>query len=202
MIIGHNTSQAMGKGVLDTFIPHPGVIPGPGGSKNGCFGGKKSAKMTRCHGCHVRGNIQPGNGIMGQNTPQAMRIDDPGGIPVSGVSKNDYFCVKKQQKWQDVILREKKLPCNWIMGHNTSQAMGIDAWDTFIPHPFCSSAGVLICEVHFQWTVLKILAVKYIRFLLRNIFLFKMLITFEPKVAQRSVASQNDHKSKACLHEV
>ena len=25
-----------------------------------------------------------------------------------------------------------------------------------------------------------------------------MLITFEPKVAQRSVASQNDHKSKAC----
>ena len=32
-------------------------------------------------------------------------------------------------------------------------------------------------------------------------FLFKMLITFEPKVAQRSVASQNDHKSKACLPE-
>ena len=26
-----------------------------------------------------------------------------------------------------------------------------------------------------------------------------MLITFEPKVAQRSAASQNDHKSKACL---
>ena len=26
-------------------------------------------------------------------------------------------------------------------------------------------------------------------------------ITFEPKVAQRSVASQNDHKSKACLPE-
>ena len=25
-----------------------------------------------------------------------------------------------------------------------------------------------------------------------------MLITFEPKVAQRSAASQNDHKSKAC----
>ena len=25
-----------------------------------------------------------------------------------------------------------------------------------------------------------------------------MLITFEAKVAQRSVASQNDHKSKAC----
>ena len=35
---------------------------------------------------------------------------------------------------------------------------------------FRNSAGVLICEVHFQWTVLKILAVKYIRFLLRNIF--------------------------------
>ena len=29
-------------------------------------------------------------------------------------------------------------------------------------------------------------------------FLFKMLITFDPKVAERSVASQNDHKSKAC----
>ena len=28
---------------------------------------------------------------------------------------------------------------------------------------------------------------------------FKMLITFEPNVAQRSVASQNDHKRKACL---
>ena len=28
-----------------------------------------------------------------------------------------------------------------------------------------------------------------------------MLITFEPNVAQRSVASQNDHKSKACLPE-
>ena len=38
---------------------------------------------------------------------------------------------------------------------------------------FCNSAGVLICEVHFQWTVLKILAVKYIRFLLRNIFNLK-----------------------------
>ena len=32
-------------------------------------------------------------------------------------------------------------------------------------------------------------------------FYFKMLVTFEPNVAQRSVASQNDHKSKACLPE-
>ena len=32
-------------------------------------------------------------------------------------------------------------------------------------------------------------------------FYFKMLITFEPNVAQGSVASQNDHKSKACLPE-
>ena len=32
-------------------------------------------------------------------------------------------------------------------------------------------------------------------------FYFKMLITFEPNVAQRSVASQNDHKSKVCLPE-
>ena len=46
---------------------------------------------------------------MGQNRPQAMRIDDPGGIPGSGASKNDYFYVKKQQKWQDAILREKNL---------------------------------------------------------------------------------------------
>ena len=32
-------------------------------------------------------------------------------------------------------------------------------------------------------------------------FYFKMLVTFEPNVAQRSVASQNNHKSKACLPE-
>ena len=32
-------------------------------------------------------------------------------------------------------------------------------------------------------------------------FYFKMLIAFEPNVAQRSVATQNDHKSKACLPE-
>ena len=37
----HNTPQTMGKDILDTFIPHPGVIPGPGGSENGCFLGKK-----------------------------------------------------------------------------------------------------------------------------------------------------------------
>ena len=64
----------------------------------GVLGVKNQLKAKRCHGCHVRGNIQPGNGIMGQNTPQAMRIDDTGGILGSGVSKNDYFCVKKQQK--------------------------------------------------------------------------------------------------------
>ena len=39
-----NTPQAMGIDVLDTFMPHPGVIPGPGGSENGCFGGKKQPK--------------------------------------------------------------------------------------------------------------------------------------------------------------
>ena len=32
-------------------------------------------------------------------------------------------------------------------------------------------------------------------------FYFKMLINFEPNVAQWSVASRNDHKSKACLPE-
>ena len=31
--MGQNTPQAMGKDVLDTFMPHPGVIPGPGGSE-------------------------------------------------------------------------------------------------------------------------------------------------------------------------
>ena len=44
--MGQNTSQAMGIDVLDTFMHHPGVIPGPGGSKNGCFGGKKQPNLT------------------------------------------------------------------------------------------------------------------------------------------------------------
>ena len=38
---GQNTPQAMGKDVLGTFMPHPGVIPGPGGSENWCFLGQK-----------------------------------------------------------------------------------------------------------------------------------------------------------------
>ena len=53
---------------------------------------------------------------------------------------------------------------------------------------------------------------KYVKFWLENSprsyfmhrekhFYFKMLITFEPNVAQRSVASQNDQKSKVCLPE-
>ena len=41
-IKGQNSPQAMGKDVLGTFMPHPGVIPGPGGSKNGCFWVKNS----------------------------------------------------------------------------------------------------------------------------------------------------------------
>ena len=40
-----------------------------------------------------------------------------------------------------------------------------------------------------------------VRGLYEKHFYFKMLITFEPNVAQRSVISQNDHKSKACLPE-
>ena len=40
-IMGQNTPQAMGKDVLGTFMAHPGVIPGPGGSENGCFFGQK-----------------------------------------------------------------------------------------------------------------------------------------------------------------
>merc|ERR1711949_82542 len=42
---------------------------------------------------------------------------------------------------------------------------------------------------------------KPVRGLYEKHFYFKMLINFEPNVAQRSVASQNDHKSKACLPE-
>ena len=37
--MGQNTPQAMGKDVLDTFMPHPGAIPRPGWSKNGYFWG-------------------------------------------------------------------------------------------------------------------------------------------------------------------
>ena len=36
--MGQNTPQAMGEDVLDTFMPHPGAIPGPGSSKMGIFG--------------------------------------------------------------------------------------------------------------------------------------------------------------------
>ena len=53
-------------------------------------------------GCHIGGKKQHGNWIMGQNTPQAMRIDaldtvmpHPGVIPGPGGSKNGYFWVKK-----------------------------------------------------------------------------------------------------------
>ena len=42
--MGQNTLQAMGIDVLGTFMPHPGVIPGPGGSKMTGFGGKKQPK--------------------------------------------------------------------------------------------------------------------------------------------------------------
>ena len=54
-------------------------------------------------GCHIRGKIQSGNSIMGQNTPQAMKIDaldtfmpNPGVIPGLGGSKSRHFWVKKQ----------------------------------------------------------------------------------------------------------
>ena len=42
--MGQNTPQAMRIDALDAFMPHPGVIPGPGGSKNGCFLGQKQPK--------------------------------------------------------------------------------------------------------------------------------------------------------------
>ena len=40
-----NTPQAMGEDSLDIFVPHPGVIPGPGGPKMAI----KTAKMTGRH---------------------------------------------------------------------------------------------------------------------------------------------------------
>ena len=39
-----NTPQAIGKDVLGTFMPHPGVIPGPGGSENRWFMAQKQSK--------------------------------------------------------------------------------------------------------------------------------------------------------------
>ena len=66
-IMGQNTLQAIGKDVLGTYTPHPGDFPCPGGSKNGCF-------LVKLTGCHIEQNNQPGNWIMGPNTPQAMGI--------------------------------------------------------------------------------------------------------------------------------
>ena len=40
-IMDQTTPQAIGKDVLGTFMPHPGVIPGPGGSENGWFRAQK-----------------------------------------------------------------------------------------------------------------------------------------------------------------
>ena len=39
----HNTPQAMEKDMLGTLMPHPGVIPGPGGPKMA----KTTAKMAK-----------------------------------------------------------------------------------------------------------------------------------------------------------
>ena len=93
--MGQNTPQAMGKDVLDTFMPHLGAIPGPGWSKNGYLWGYKTSKMT---GCNIEQKNQPGNWIMGQNTPQAMGkyilgtfMPHPGAIPGPGWSKNGCF---------------------------------------------------------------------------------------------------------------
>ena len=51
--------------LLGTLMPHPGVIPGPGGPKNG----QKTAKMTWRH---IEWKNQPRNKLMCHNTPQAM----------------------------------------------------------------------------------------------------------------------------------
>jgi len=37
-IMGQNTPQAIGKGVWGTFMPHPGVNPGPDGPKKVVLG--------------------------------------------------------------------------------------------------------------------------------------------------------------------
>ena len=93
----------MGKDILGTLKPHPGVIPGPGGPKNG----QKTAKMTWRH---IEWKNQPGNKLMCHNTPQAMGEDmldifvpHPGVIPGPGGPK----MAKKQPKWQGAILSEK-----------------------------------------------------------------------------------------------
>ena len=66
------------------------------GPKMGVF----MTKTTKMTGCHFRGKNQPGNRIMGQNTPQAMGIDVlgtfmpySGGSPGPGWSKNGYIQV-------------------------------------------------------------------------------------------------------------
>ena len=49
----------------------------------------KIAKMT---GCHIEQKKQPGNWIMGQNTPQAMGIVMLGTfMPYPGGNKHDYY---------------------------------------------------------------------------------------------------------------
>ena len=47
--MGKNTPQAMRKDVLGTSMPHPGVIPGPGGSKSGCFLGQNAYFWTHLY---------------------------------------------------------------------------------------------------------------------------------------------------------
>ena len=96
-IMNQNTHQAMGKDVLGTFMPHPGVIPGPGRSRNKCFWTQKQPKWQGAILEEIF-IIQPGNGIMGQNTPQAIGKDvlgtfmpHPGIIPGPGGSKNGWF---------------------------------------------------------------------------------------------------------------
>ena len=37
-IMGQNTPQVIGNGAWGTFMPHPGVNPGPNGPKMGVFG--------------------------------------------------------------------------------------------------------------------------------------------------------------------
>ena len=36
--MGQNTPQVIGNGAWGTFMPHPGVNPGPNGPKMGVFG--------------------------------------------------------------------------------------------------------------------------------------------------------------------
>ena len=65
-------------------------------------------------GCHIEQKNQPGNWIMGQNTPQAMGkyvlgtfMPHSGAIPGPGWSKNGYFWGYKTAKMTGCHIEQK-----------------------------------------------------------------------------------------------